>query len=176
MDFNKPLNFKDSIFAIICILLFVLFVVSPAWTGGEPDKSLFILVWFIGAIFICYNLYKIFKKYVNLYLPERYSELKNEYGKPLKTIYPTLYRIKKEHDERMFYLQRMRLLLKFDIYTDYIIISFFNKAVLVKKEEILSVEDSGILGTTILICKNNDTFKFNLSLFQWTLLKKIMNL
>lgn len=168
MDFNKQLGFKESIFALAIVVLFVLFVVSPTYTGGEPDKNLFMILWFIGFIFVFTILSKIFIQNKNYYLPEYYKDLKIIHGKPLATIYPQLWKT----DRHKWYERRLRMLLKVEIYVDFIIISFFDRAVLIDKKENLKIEDNGILGTTITVCNNDKKFKLNLSVFQWNKMRK----
>ena len=166
MNFNKPLDFKQSIFAIACVLLFILFIISPLWTHGEPDKNLFMLVWLIGFLFVAIGLFCNFSNYKNFNLPDNYSVLKKYYGKPLASIHPFFAQIGNLN------LRNTKILSKIDIYNDFIIISFFNSALLVNKKTNLSVEDYGILGTTITIYNNARKLKLNLSVFQWNTLRK----
>lgn len=170
MNFNRKLNIKESIFAIIFVLLFISFVVSPLWTHGEPDKNLLILISLIGFLFVMSGLFFDFSEDLAFNLPENYSELKPKYGKPLKTIHPVISQMgRKCYD-------RMKLFCKIDIYTNFIIISYFNNAILIDKKEAISFNNYGILGTTMTVYYKTSKLELSLSMFQYNSIKKYLTI
>ena len=166
MNFNKPLNIKESLFAIICVLLFISFAASPLWTHGEPDKNLFILLCFIGFLFVISNLFFDFSEDLAFNLPENYSELKQKYGKPIKTIHPVVLEIGKRN------FRRSKMFFKMDIYANFIIISFFNNAILIDKKESLNITKYGLLGAVMTVYFKTSKLKLGLSVFQYNSIKK----
>lgn len=170
LNFNRKLNLKESIFAIIFVFLFISFVVSPIWTYGEPDKNLLILISLIGFLFVISNLFFDFSEDLVFNLPENYSELKQKYGKPLKTIHPVTYTIGRKN------FRRMKMFSNLDIYTNFIIISLFNGAILIDKKESISIDEYGFFGAVMTVYYKTSKLKFGLSVFQYNSIKKYLQL
>lgn len=170
MNFNRKLNLKESIFAIIFVLLFISFVVSPIWTDGEPDKNLLILISLIGSLFVISGLFFDFSEDLDFNLPENYSELKQKYGKPLKTVRPFILAMGRKN------YSRTKMFFKMDIYNNFIIISYFNNAILIDKKESISFNNYGILGTTMTVYYKTSKLELSLSMFQYNSIKKYLQL
>ena len=170
MNFNRKLNLKESIFAIIFVLLFISFVVSPIWTHSEPDKNLLILISLIGFLFVISNLFFAFSENLAFNLPENYSELKQKYGKPLKTIHPVMLEMGRE-----FYY-KSKTFFKMDIYNNFIIISYFNYAILIDKKESISFNNYGLFGAVMTVYYKTSKLKSGLSAFQYNSIKKYLQL
>ena len=170
LNFNRKLNLKESIFAIIFVLLFISFVVSPIWTHGEPDKNLLILISLIGFLFVISNLFFDFSEDLAFNLPENYSELKQKYGKPLKTIHPLMSKM-----GRKFY-SRSKMFFKMDIYNNFIIISYFNYAILIDKKESIRFNNYGLFGAVMTVYYKTSNLELDLSVFQYTSIKKYLQL
>lgn len=166
MNFNKPLNIKEGIFAIFFVFLFVLFIVSPLWTHGEPDKNLLIVISLIGFLFVISRLFMDFLENIDFNLPENYSKIKKQYGKPLVTIHPSILQMGRKS------YRRTKMVFKMDVYTNFIIISCLNSAILIDKRESIIIDEYGLLGATMTVFYKTSKLKLGMSVFQYNSIKK----